>query len=194
MNERLEKTQKELTAEIKKIASEIAKTDSFIGLIANELKIRELHEKLLILKFMERQRLDFNDFEQPLPPEIEEAEMEEPEAEELAPSSKKEVETMVIQDKKELVLTMEEDDFDDFLKSEKQLPEIQIDFNDRMAFLNQLFDGDIASYDLMIEALHRIDSPSSSQKYLSELKKEMHWTDKEEYLNRLEILVLKRFE
>lgn len=194
MSERLEKTQKELTAEIKKIASEIAKTDSFIGLIANELKIRELHEKLLILKFMERQRLDFNDFEQPLPPEIEEAETEKPEAEELAPSSKKEVETTVIQDKKEVALTMEEDDFDDFLKSEKQLPEIQIDFNDRMAFLNQLFDGDTASYDLMIEALHRIDSPSSSQKYLSELKKEMHWTDKEEYLNRLEILVLKRFE
>ena len=288
MENQLDQLKLELVQEIKELAAEIAKSNSFVGMLSQEIKFKTLHEKLINLKFLERkhigldvfdqpipmhdekdevystsderyedeiaqeydfQRIDINQQEKPFSPEISndfeenvtqfshdrikeidqgieneefssttqenneenedpidvetsvEQEVENPQPE---PSefNENDVEIKDESSKEDQVhvQTFDEEikeyavDFAEFLPKSSSLPKIQIDFNDRIAFLHQLFDGDSEGMDLVFNTLNHLESLSDSRSYLKDLIREMDWNDRGEYIDRLEELVQKRFD
>lgn len=281
MENQLDQLKKELVQEIKELATEIAKSNSFVGLLSQEIKFKTLHEKLINLKFLDRKHIGLDVFDQPIPmqeekdevystseeryedevaqeynfdreevefdvspdkskisndfkenvmefsnhrieeieagiepkdftstthdnhEEKEEVYFELPETEdEFADEETKDVEDESIEEVEEKhIQTFDEeiaayavDDFEDFLPKHSSLPKIQIDFNDRIAFLNQLFDGDSEGMDLVFNTLNHLETISDSKAYLKDLIKEMDWSSNDEYIDRLEELVHKRFD
>lgn len=104
------------------------------------------------------------------------------------------------QDHEEEKKTWKEDIYNslnyDEVQAESSMPNpIKIDFNDKIAFLNQLFLNDEESMNLVIDTLNRISDIRSSNQYLEDLKREMGWHGaQEEYFERLRELVLNRFK
>ena len=259
--EKLDQLKQELVQEIKDLAADIAKSNSYIGLLSNEIKLRSLSEKFINLKFLERKRIGLVIFEAPIQiieekeevfsttderyddelaqefifedkkptqntdvedvkeidSDFEENVLEFSEDRIAAIENTVEIEESINVDKKEEIndsvenqentelkievedsktnnSTSEVEDFYDLFPHKSNFPKIQIDFNDRIAFLNQLFNGDSESMGLVINTLNHMESLSDSKFYLKDLKKEMDWADKEEYLERLEELVIKRFD
>lgn len=266
-----EQLKQELVQEIKDLAAEIAKSNTFVGLLSNEIKLRSLHEKFINLKFLERKHLGLDIFDQPIQTESEKEEIfstdnerfeDEPVVEfsfKPSGSSNREISTenddmtefhenpeILKEDeiiKKEIPDTEEfiseeeipgnyteeiprnneikqednpsfreeteksseipssepffyepQDDFSDLLPSHSKWPKIHLDYNDKIAFLNQLFYGDSETMDLIMSTLNHMESLSDSRIYLKDLKREMDWNHKEEYLERLDELIVKRFE
>lgn len=250
----IDQLKQELVVEIKALAEEISKSNSYIGLLSNEIKFRSLHEKFINLKFLERKHIGLEIFDQPIPLKEEKMEIfssdeerfedenviefdfkknyetqeETPihndvEQESATENSKttviqsKEPETQVensteekidahedvaanetnefVEEKHETNLSFDPvDDYADLVPEKKFIPKIQLDFNDRIAFLNQLFDGDSESMDLVFKTLNHMETFSDSRSYLHDLKSEMNWHDQEEFLERLEELIAKRFD
>ncbi|MDO5656118.1 MAG: hypothetical protein Q4G27_08270 [Flavobacteriaceae bacterium] len=246
----IEQLKQELVQEIKILAEDIAKSNSFVGLLSHEIKFRSLHEKLINLKFLERKHIGLDIFDGPAPLrdvdnsyDIENAENIEsientasntvftPESHEKDILDATTEQSYNTEDSDDFVRfedastleTIEEDqdwvenenlesldrdnsnsengetqnrndDFTEFLPQRSNLPKIQLDFNDRIAFLNQLFDGDNESMDLIVNTLNHIESLNDSRTYIRDLKREMNWEGKEEYIERLEELVTKRFD
>ena len=242
----IDRLKEELVTEIKDLAEDIAKSNTFVGLLSNEIKFRSLHEKFINLKFLERKHIGLEIFDQPVPfkdessweaEEMYEAEEsivynfednhQEPLTEEETENFQNEIffeeqtepeeeilldevieeETVEFQEETDEEVFIEEtpvtetnqffdpvDDYADLVPSKKDYPKIQLDFNDRIAFLNQLFDGDSESMELVINTLNHMESLSDSRAYLKDLKTEMDWRYQDEYLERLEELIAKRFE
>ena len=66
MNNKLEQLKKDLVQEIKDLAQSIASSDSYIGLLSNEIKFRALQEKFIVLKFLEQRKLNLDVFDLPI--------------------------------------------------------------------------------------------------------------------------------
>lgn len=250
-NHQVEKLKKELVQEIKDLALEISKSNSFVGLLSQEIKFKTLHEKFINLKFLERKHIGLNIFDEPIPMldkhevlslenedyddeteddfqenvinysenKIEEIELENqdldkkyiqeeiPQDEDIYVEDENSDELKIMDEDEGLdnekpyqstfseeIANLSIDDVEEFLPKQSHLPKIQLDFNDRMAFLHQLFDGDAQALDLVINTLERIDNVSDSKSYISDLVQEMSWQNKQEYIERLEELILKRFD
>ena len=67
MENQLDQLKNELVRDIKELATEIAKSNSFVGLISQEIKFKTLHEKFINLKFLERKNIGLDIFDQPIP-------------------------------------------------------------------------------------------------------------------------------
>lgn len=240
----IDQLKQELVQEIKTLADDLAKSNSFVGLLSNEIKFRSLHEKFINLKFLERKHIGLEIFDQPIPVSSDKEEIfktsenryddeelvefefknDKHTADNVAHTGieKEEIPEKIVHDNSEILdaesvhevvienheiadkvidetsnykTKIEEisDDFSDLLPK-KQFPKIQLDFNDRIAFLNQLFDGDSESMELVMNTLNHMESLSDSKNYLKDLKKEMDWRHKDEYVERLVELVEKRFD
>lgn len=192
MKKDIEKLKEELVSEIKELATDLAKSSSYIGLLSNEIKFRALHEKFINLKFLERKHIGTDIFSDPIPVvenKIESTETNVQESKIL--ESEIPEEDVGIQE----ILEKKDDlnDYSDLLPS-KNAKKIQIDFNDRIAFLNQLFNGNEKSMDTIINTLNQMNSVNESRQYILDLKNQMNWTDKDEYIDRLETLIAKRFD
>lgn len=280
MENQLDQLKNELVRDIKELAAEIAKSNSFVGLISQEIKFKTLHEKFINLKFLERKNIGLDIFDQPIPvqdfsadeedsrsdeffgddvfedekpkeynfdkEEVEfkaevnhvssdftenvtdfskdriaeidagiesedfkstTAEVEDESFKEFEPEfmqedeSKLEVEEEVTEEESfKHVGTFEDEvntygeDYERYLPKISNLPKLQVDFNDRIAFLHQLFDGDSKAMDLVINTLNHLETHADSKDYLKDLVREMNWTDKEEYIDRLKELVKNRFD
>ncbi|MGI9526876.1 MAG: hypothetical protein ACR2MS_07195 [Weeksellaceae bacterium] len=225
MKKDIEDLKKELVVEIKALAADIASSNSYVGLLANEIKFRSLQEKFINLKFLERKQYGLEIFESeqsyedPIfnqdtvddisPIEDTEIEMdlklstdkgEMPEiVEELStqnkPSGLEEKEsTEEIEQQIQEPPMIDNPQEEELARQTKSLSPLQLDFNDQLAFQYQLFDGDKESMDMVIRTLNAIHSLADSKKYLFDLQQEMQWEDKEEYVERLEELVIKRFD
>ena len=66
MNNKLEQLKKDLVQEIKDLAQSIATSESYIGLLSNEIKFRALQEKFIVLKFLEQRKLSLDVFDLPI--------------------------------------------------------------------------------------------------------------------------------
>lgn len=247
MENQVEKLKQELVLEIKELANEISKSNSFVGLLSQEIKFKTLHEKFINLKFLERKHIGLNIFDQPIPMENEEGlfsddetsdkvktvhfqnedvklskdsndgfeenviQYSEDKIEEINKNQKDAIihdtpneipqeENPIVENEVKVDLFEKEiskhsiDNVEEFLPKQSNLPKIQIDFNDRMAFLHQLFDGDAEGLELVISRLNHIENLSDSNAYISDLVKEMAWENKDEYVERLQELILKRFD
>lgn len=193
----------ELVSEIKELATDLAQSSSYVGLLSNEMKFRSLHEKFINLKFLERKHIGIDIFDEPIPmiEEIEETQPDNQETEILVEQETAQEETFIQEVIKDDISEIEEtqeslDEIDDYtdLLPPKNGKKIQIDFNDRIAFLNQLFNGNEQSMELSINTLNQMSSLSESKEYLHDLKAQMNWKSKEEYIERLETLIAKRFD
>lgn len=193
----------ELVSEIKELATDLAQSSSYVGLLSNEMKFRALHEKFINLKFLERKHIGIDIFDEPIPviEEVEETQPDNQETEILVEQETAQEETFIQEVIKDDISEIEEtqeslDEIDDYtdLLPPKNGKKIQIDFNDRIAFLNQLFNGNEQSMELSINTLNQMSSLSESKEYLQDLKAQMNWKNKEEYMERLETLIAKRFD
>ena len=279
MENQLDQLKNELVRDIKELAAEIAKSNSFVGLISQEIKFKTLHEKFINLKFLERKNIGLDVFDQPIlvqdfsededsgadeffgdevfedekpkeynfdkeevefkaevnhvssdftenvtefskdriaeidagvesedfkstTTEVEDESFKEFDSEIMqADESKLEVEEEVTEEESfKQVGTFEDEvntygeDYEKYLPKSSKLPKLQVDFNDRIAFLHQLFDGDSETMDLVINTLNHLETHADSKDYLKDLVREMDWTDKEEYIDRLKELVKNRFD
>ncbi|MBV7440200.1 hypothetical protein KRX57_02080 [Weeksellaceae bacterium TAE3-ERU29] len=66
MDNKLEQLKKDLVQEIKDLAQSIATSESYIGLLSNEIKFRSLQEKFIVLKFLEQRKLSLDVFDLPI--------------------------------------------------------------------------------------------------------------------------------
>lgn len=275
MDNQLDQLKNELVRDIKELAAEIAKSNSFVGLISQEIKFKTLHEKFINLKFLERKNIGLDIFDQPIPVQDFSADEEDSSSDEffgdevfedekpkeynfdkeevefkaevnhvssdftenvtefskdriaeidagiesedfksttaeVEDESFKEIEPEVMQEDESKLEVEEEsfkqvgtfedevntygEDYEKYLPKSSNLPKLQVDFNDRIAFLHQLFDGDSEAMDLVINTLNHLETPSDSHEYLKDLVREMNWADKDEYIDRLTELVQNRFD
>lgn len=195
---KLEQIKKDLVSQIKELSLDISKSETFIGLLSNELKFRSLHEKFLALKFLEERRLGLDIFDEPIPVSTEKEEIFSSGSERFDDEKPNEV---IFEYKNEpksnkIVLEVEEEvSQKEIKKSEgESLPKIQIDFNDKLGFIHQLFNGDEADYKRAIDSLHNKTNLEDSILFIDKLKERLNQQESAEYIDRLKELVKKRFE
>lgn len=71
---------------------------------------------------------------------------------------------------------------------------IQIDLNDRIAFVKHLFNGDQNDFNRVISQLNTIKTEKEAKKFINKMiKPDYDWSEKEEYENRLLEIIERRF-
>ncbi|MGG6229927.1 hypothetical protein [Tenacibaculum sp. SDUM215027] len=71
---------------------------------------------------------------------------------------------------------------------------IQIDLNDRIAFVKHLFSGDQNDFNRVISQLNTIKTEKEAKKFINKMiKPDYDWSEKEEYENRLLEIIERRF-
>lgn len=71
---------------------------------------------------------------------------------------------------------------------------IQIDLNDRIAFVKHLFDGDQNDFNRVISQLNTFKTEKEAKKFINKMvKPDYDWSEKEEYENRLLEIIERRF-
>lgn len=71
---------------------------------------------------------------------------------------------------------------------------IQIDLNDRIAFVKHLFNGDSADFNRVVSQLNTLDNHKEAKKFINKtVKPDYDWSSKEEYENRLLEIIERRF-
>ncbi|WP_299004542.1 hypothetical protein [uncultured Tenacibaculum sp.] len=71
---------------------------------------------------------------------------------------------------------------------------IQIDLNDRIAFVKHLFDGDQNDFNRVISQLNTFKTEKEAKKFINKMiKPDYDWSAKEEYENRLLEIIERRF-
>nr|WP_299032457.1 hypothetical protein [uncultured Tenacibaculum sp.] len=71
---------------------------------------------------------------------------------------------------------------------------IQIDLNDRIAFVKHLFDGDQNDFNRVISQLNTFKTEKEAKKFITKMiKPDYDWSAKEEYENRLLEIIERRF-
>ncbi len=148
----------DLMNEMKSLCEEIQKTQTFSGLVSLESRIQTLHEKIIILKYLDQQ------------PWLEDrvAEKTERKAEE-----RKEIPVSTF--------------------SEKALPKVALSLNDKIAFQNQLFNRDGVLLGEVINRLNTTVSLKEAQEVLKPYALQFNWESKEEFVERFEALIEKKF-
>lgn len=71
---------------------------------------------------------------------------------------------------------------------------IQIDLNDRIAFVKHLFDGDQADFNRVISQLNTMKTEKEAKKFITKMvKPDYDWSEKEQYETRLLEIIERRF-
>lgn len=162
------KSKEILWQNIQKIAKEISEAD-FNQLLILENKIQRLYEDFIIFKNTkeEAEFVENKEFEAQKPNEIHEK---------------------IITQKPEILKNITP-------KRSTNYQLISLNFNDKFAFLSQLFNNDLQALNDTIGALNLSESKQDSLLLLKLLKQKYNWNDlHQEYLERLEELIEKRFE
>lgn len=148
----------DLMNEIKKICEEIQKVQTFSGLVSLESRMNQMHENLIVLKYLEEQSILFE-------PIIETQKVKE--------DSLNEVKVIPVK--------------------KSDLPKIALSLNDKIAFQNQLFDKNNKLFEEVVEQLNRSASLKEAKAILNSYSVQFEWTSKEEFAQRFEELIEKRF-
>lgn len=78
----------------------------------------------------------------------------------------------------------------DVVMSQKNL---QIDLNDRIAFVKHLFEGSQEDFNRVVSQLNSMSNEKEALSFLKMVKKEYHWGGKEIYEDRLILLIERKF-
>ncbi len=80
------------------------------------------------------------------------------------------------------------------VEKEKKLHPIKLDFNDSIAFISQLFNGNKSDMDAEFKALNETCSMEEAKGWMEEMFHKYNWENKEEFVERLSGLIINRFE
>lgn len=188
----VEQLHEELLIEIKSIANVIISVNSFSELIENEVKIQSLYEKFILVKNVNYFNIEKteNDIDRNVMSNDNEITIihtiEFDKIEEVGVSVENELENEV---KKET------------LEVSKSFPpkylskKINLDLNDRFAFISQLFNGNAQDLDVFIQVLNQTQSLQEAKSIIETVKMKQNWTSmQDEFVERLEELNEKRFD
>lgn len=215
--------QKEVLEEIKSIAAEISRVQSFSGLLSHQQKIQNLYEKFIFLKQLStskyqqilenlenkenvnEKKVEIRDFyhESKNEETIEEVQ-EKPTliTEKIENNEAKEVaeKNIIEEDNREREENLTKSDLEtiqipDFKLFEKSkvLRPISLDFNDSIAFISQLFNGSKADMDAEFGILNQTRTIEEAKKWMEEMFVKYNWKNKGEYVERLSGLIVCRF-
>ena len=215
--------QKEVLEEIKSIAAEISRVQSFSGLLSHQQKIQNLYEKFIFLKQLStskyqqilenlenkenvnEKKIEIRDFyhESKKEETIEEVQ-EKPTliTEKIENNEVKEVaeKNIIEEDNREREENLTKSDLEtiqipDFKLFEKSkvLRPISLDFNDSIAFISQLFNGSKADMDAEFGILNQTKTIEEAKKWMEEMFVKYNWKNKGEYVERLSGLIVCRF-
>ena len=215
--------QKEVLEEIKSIAAEISRVQSFSGLLSHQQKIQNLYEKFIFLKQLStskyqqilenlenkenvnEKKVEIRDFyhESKNEETIEEVQ-EKPTliTEKIENNEVKEVaeKNIIEEDNREREENLTNSDLEtiqipDFKLFEKSkvLRPISLDFNDSIAFISQLFNGSKADMDAEFGILNQTRTIEEAKKWMEEMFVKYNWKNKGEYVERLSGLIVCRF-
>jgi len=188
----VEQLHEELLIEIKSIANVIISVNSFSELIENEVKIQSLYEKFILVKNVNYFNIEKteNDIDRNVMSNDNDITIihtiEFDKIEEVGVSVENELENEV---KKET------------LEVSKSFPpkylskKINLDLNDRFAFISQLFNGNAQDLDVFIQVLNQTQSFQEAKSIIDTVKMKQNWTSmQDEFVERLEELNEKRFD
>lgn len=170
----LEEAKKQVIRDIKILASEFIELQSFSGIIALEPKLEKLKERLSVLKYLEKHSIAY------FPPE---ESISQPKEEKEHPRT----------NLSDLLNHAIDEDTLKALRKKEQLRKVQLDLNDKIGFSRQLFQGNRQGLEEMMIELNSIKSPESIEEYLEEKIEKEGWKEKKETIERLKILIEKRF-
>lgn len=215
--------QKEVLEEIKSIAAEISRVQSFSGLLSHQQKIQNLYEKFIFLKQLStskyqqilenlenkenvnEKKVEIRDFyHESKNEEIIEEVQEKPTliTEKIENNEVKEVaeKNIIEEDNREREENLTKSDLEtiqipDFKLFEKSkvLRPISLDFNDSIAFISQLFNGSKADMDAEFGILNQTKTIEEAKKWMEEMFVKYNWKNKGEYVERLSGLIVCRF-
>ncbi len=77
--------------------------------------------------------------------------------------------------------------------TKNDFPKFTININDKFRIINELFLGNSTEYNMAIEQLNSLNSPTEATVYLRELKSIYNWKDESEMVKKITDLVQKRF-
>ncbi len=80
------------------------------------------------------------------------------------------------------------------VEKEKKLSPVNLDFNDSIAFISQLFNGNKADMDAEFQVLNNTRSLEEAKKWMEEMFHKYNWKNKAEFVERLSELIVNRFE
>lgn len=215
--------QKEVLEEIKSIAAEISRVQSFSGLLSHQQKIQNLYEKFIFLKQLStskyqqilenlenkenvnEKKIEIRDFyHKSKKEEIIEEVQEKPTliTEKIENNEVKEVaeKNIIEEDNREREENLTKSDLEtiqipDFKLFEKSkvLRPISLDFNDSIAFISQLFNGSKADMDAEFGILNQTRTIEEAKKWMEDMFVKYNWKNKGEYVERLSGLIVCRF-
>ncbi|MCB9202355.1 MAG: hypothetical protein H6604_04810 [Flavobacteriales bacterium] len=191
----MENTQK-LILEINKIGEELAKIESPTGLLMQQNRIQELYEKFIYFKVSQENIGRIS--EKPKEKEIK-IEQEKPINKEIPIKVEEKIEEIPAKKIEEEVKTESiiENDIKEkpihIVESSKNLTNIQLSLNDRIAFITKLFNGESEKCTAAIEAFNKLKTKNDSMVLFNELSAKFDWNGKEEFSDRLKELIDNRF-
>ncbi|WP_303849186.1 hypothetical protein [Apibacter mensalis] len=225
--------QKEVLEEIKSIAGEISRVQSFSGLLSHQQKIQNLYEKFIFLKQLSTSKyqqilenLESNGKDKDQEKNVEVRDFYETNKEAASEVSdpiesinKDKVGNNVITEEQKVEEPFVEavDTTEEMRKSEEenlkkmdslniQIAEIKpqeknrivrpinLDFNDSIAFISQLFNGSKSDMDNEFAQLNQTQTIEEAKRWMEEMFVKYNWKNKEEYVERLSGLIVHRFD
>lgn len=243
--------QNQVLEDIKAIAEELSRIQSFSGLLAHQQKIQNLYEKYIFLKQFNNSKYQYalddseineimnevsrgdsftdksfddtaliqgleelEDLEEEI--QLQNIQSNDNDQEDMNPVIEETLEAVQLKDTEGEAAEKEENGFEEEDKEEarkeklsplnieiaeikptvkdKKLTPVILDFNDSIAFISQLFNGSKTDMDKEFEELNKTHTLEEAKKWVEDMFHKYDWRDKEEYVERLSALIVRRFE
>ena len=219
-----EQFQKEVFEDFKLLIQDLSKIQNFSGFLVHHQEIQNLYEKYIFLKqintfkyqqFFNKEVIEQAEEVEVLKKELApEAPQNEAKAEvqidapvetqiepEIQPSSEEEKAEAKTETAKQEQINDDSYFFAEVEKilsekdeNESNLPPVQMDVQDSIDFISRLFNGDKDAMDKEMKRLDETDNLDEVRTWMEEMFHKYNWKGREEYIERLSGLILKRFE
>ena len=194
MNKDINNAKQDLLQEIKYLCQEIEKIQSFSGLISLESRVHKMYQQFMVLKYLEEHSLPLESIQETVtisqstiieentPLETVTIETVETPVEEV-------IATPVIEQPVVKEPVVEPINYN----SLPTYSRLAIDLNDKIGFVNQLFNKDTDAFNHAMMQLNEAQSLIESEKIIDKLSLQYNWYNKEEFVERLRRIVENRF-
>ena len=194
MNKDINNAKQDLLQEIKYLCQEIEKTQSFSGLISLESRVHKMYQQFMVLKYLEEHSLPLESIQETVT--ISQSTI----IEENTPLETMTIETVETPVEEVIATPVIEQPVVKESVAEpinyNSLPtysRLAIDLNDKIGFVNQLFNKDTDAFNHAMMQLNEAQSLIESEKIIDKLSLQYNWYNKEEFVERLRRIVENRF-
>ena len=194
MNKDINNAKQDLLQEIKYLCQEIEKTQSFSGLMSLESRVHKMYQQFMVLKYLEEHSLPLESIQETVT--ISQSTI----IEENTPLETMTIETVETPVEEVIATPVIEQPVVKESVAEpinyNSLPtysRLAIDLNDKIGFVNQLFNKDTDAFNHAMMQLNEAQSLIESEKIIDKLSLQYNWYNKEEFVERLRRIVENRF-